>query len=87
MVLKSAGIMKHCCIGKDIDGVQLTTFSLFGDDGVVSFTSRLLATVFKRVSLPKCQRNCQRCLGCVENFKKDCHLFFVFPPCVKIGRC
>ncbi len=41
--------MKPGCIGKDIDGVQLTTSSLFGYDGVVTFTSRLLATVFKRV--------------------------------------
>jgi hypothetical protein len=41
MLLKSARIMKLCCIGKDIDGVQLATSSLFGDDGVVKFTSRL----------------------------------------------
>jgi hypothetical protein len=41
--------MKLGCIGKDIDGVQLTTSSLFGDDGVVIFSSRLLAKVFKRV--------------------------------------
>ncbi len=49
MALKSGRIMKLCCIGKDIDGVQLTTSSLFGDDGVVAFTSRLLPTVLKRV--------------------------------------
>ncbi len=47
--LNSWGIMKVGCIGRDIDGVQLTTSSLFGDDGVVTFTSRLLPTVFKRV--------------------------------------
>jgi hypothetical protein len=47
--LNSWGIMKVGCIGRDIDGVQLTTSSLFGDDGVVTFTSRLLAKVFKRV--------------------------------------
>jgi hypothetical protein len=46
MTLNSGGIMKLRCIGKDIDGVQLTTLSLFRDDGVVTFTSRLLATVF-----------------------------------------
>jgi hypothetical protein len=49
LTLNSGGIMKVGCIGKDIDGVQLTTSSLFGDDGVVTFTSRLLAKVFKRV--------------------------------------
>jgi hypothetical protein len=54
MGLKSGGTMKLCCIGKDIDGVQLTTSSKFRDDGVVTFTSRLLATVFKRVSLQTC---------------------------------
>jgi hypothetical protein len=56
MGLKSGGTMKLCCIRKDIDGVQLTTSSLFRDDGVVTFTSRLLATVFKRISLQTCQR-------------------------------
>jgi hypothetical protein len=40
------GITKLGCIGKDIDGVQLTTSSLFADDGVVTFTSSILATVF-----------------------------------------
>jgi hypothetical protein len=47
--LNSWGILKVGCIGKDIYGVQLTTSSLFGDDGVVTFTSRLLAKVFKSV--------------------------------------
>ncbi len=42
--------MKLGCIRKDIDGMQRTASSLFGDDGVVTFTSRLLATVFKEFS-------------------------------------
>lgn len=33
--------MKLGCIRKDIDGMQRTASSLFGDDGVVKFTSRL----------------------------------------------
>ncbi len=81
--LNSWGIMKVGCIGRDIDGVQLTTSSLFGDDGVVTFTSRLLPTVLKRVL-------CKHVKGTVNSdwlHGKDCHLFFVFPPCVKIGRC
>ncbi len=49
LTLNSGGIIKLGCIGKDIDGVQPTTSPLFGDDGVVTVTSRLLATVFKRV--------------------------------------
>jgi hypothetical protein len=49
LTLNSGGIMKPGCIGKDIAGVQLTTSCLFGDDAVVTFTSRVVATVFKRV--------------------------------------
>jgi hypothetical protein len=49
LTLNSGGIMKLCCIGKDIDGVELVTLSLLGDNGVVTFTSRLLPTVFNRV--------------------------------------
>jgi hypothetical protein len=49
LTLNSGGIMKLCCIGKDIDDVQLTTSSLLGDDGVVTFTSRIVPTVLKRV--------------------------------------
>ncbi len=49
LTLNSGGIMKLGCIRKDNDGVQFIASSLFGDDGVVTFTSRLLATVFKRV--------------------------------------
>jgi hypothetical protein len=52
--------MKLGCIGKDIDGVELTTLSLLGDDGVVTFTSRLLPTVFKRVL-------CKHVIGTVKS--------------------